>query len=118
MKHVLTLILTILAFIVSTPAAADPVEGPRHGAGVIDPGTIDAYTIMLRADETTVFLIRGDGDGDIDCVLYDGNGNVVAEDTRRADECRVSVTPRWTGTFRLVFVNVGTYASIYVTRIY
>jgi hypothetical protein len=115
MKHIALILATLLT---TTIASANPVGGPRRDSGFIRPDATDAYVVTCRADEVCDFQITGDGDGDIDCCLADESGNVVACDRSPQDGCRLSVTPRWTGPFRLAFGNAGSETSAYTFRAY
>jgi hypothetical protein len=50
-------------------------------------------------------LLRGDGDTDIDCFLYDEDNDLVARDIRPTDECEMSTLGY--GRHRLVVRNLG-----------
>ncbi len=51
--------------------------------------------------------VIGDGDTDLDLLVYDENGNLIASDTDYTDKCLVEFAPRWTGTFLVRVVNNG-----------
>jgi len=113
-KNIFATIATIT--LLTATAAADPTYGTQSGHGVIAPGELDVFAVRCNSDETTVFAVVGDGDGDVDCVLLDGNGNEVGRDNDYTDTCRIMVTPRWTGLFRLEIRNNGRFASAYFLR--
>jgi hypothetical protein len=110
--------LIIASLLVASTASADPVGGTKRGRGVIAPGETDTYEVVCRADELTVFEVNGDGDGDIDCKLYDEGGHQVDSDTSPRDGCRVSVPPAWTGAFELRVTNAGRYTSAYTVKVW
>lgn len=97
-------------------ASADPTNGPQYGRGLIAPGELDVFATRCNSDEPTVFAVLGDGDGDLDCVLLDSLGNEVGRDDDYTDSCRIMVTPRWTGRFRLEIRNNGRMSSAYLLR--
>ena len=51
--------------------------------------------------------LRGDGDTDLDCFLYDENGNLILSDIRIVDSCVLYITPLWSGPFELEVSNLG-----------
>ena len=59
------------------------------------------------AHELAMVTVHGDGDTDLDLYVYDENGNCVASDTSLGDQCVVTWTPRWTGSFTIRVVNRG-----------
>lgn len=101
----------LLAIIESLSDAAEASKGSVNGPGSIS-RRIDAYSsrtfrFTLRGDEYTRIDVRGDGDTDLDCWLYDENGNEVDSDLDYTDWCILEVRPRWTGAFRLRVSNLG-----------
>lgn len=108
----------ILALTLSSTALADPSGGPIVGHGLIRPGTLDSMSVSLRAREATAFRVLGDGDGDIDCCVYDGSGHQIDCDTNSYDRCFLTVTPAWTDVFVLVLANRGREASAYEVRVW
>lgn len=116
LRGLLFMFLTFITF----AAAADPVGGEKRGRGLIAPRgvEVDTFEVACRADETTVFEVAGDGDGDIDCQLEDENGNQVDADSGPRDGCRVTTNPRWTGPFTLKVINRGRYPSAYLVRVW
>lgn len=111
MKSMFGIIASLL--FTSSIALADPVSGPIVDNDLLRPGQTVRYTVACNADETTLFVVRGDGDGDIDCCLFDGNANVIACDNSSADGCSLRVVPAWTGRFFFVATNNGRYSSYY-----
>lgn len=74
------------------------------------------YSVLLNANETTRFFVQGDGDGDIDCGVYDEFGHLVAQDTDTTDTCLIDVEPRWRGMFHIRLINSGAVTSVYTIR--
>ena len=58
----------------------------------------------------------GDGDTDLDCYVYDANGNLIDSDTDATDYCVLRWRPAWLGTFRLEIRNLGPVYNAYVLR--
>ena len=61
----------------------------------------------FKGGESTRMAVIGDGDTDLDCYVYDGNGNLVDYDDDGTDRCVLAWTPRQTGPFSLKIVNNG-----------
>lgn len=84
------------------------VGGPRYARSVVLARSQDSYSLRLYGGGQVTFVrVNGDGDSDLDCFLYDENGNEVDRDDDETDQCRLVVQPRWTATFRLVIKNFG-----------
>jgi hypothetical protein len=98
-------------------AHADPIGGEKRGWGYVGVGQGDSYRVLIDT-RTTIFEMTGDGDGDIDCYAFDGNGNEVAHDIRRYDGCRLVVSPNEVSMYRFVFINNGGDISEFRSHIY
>jgi len=105
-------IISTLVLLTSV-ASANPIGGGKVATGLLNPGQTVTYTVPCYANQDTTFALRGDGDGDIDCCVYDGSGNTVDCDTDSTDTCLLHVLPRWTGTFYFKATNNGRYGSYY-----
>ena len=68
-----------------------------------------SYTdyIKFNGGELAEVAAIGDGDTDLDLIVYDSNGNLIESDLDYTDRCYVSFYPRYTGTFRIVVKNRG-----------
>lgn len=77
-------------------------------------GFIDVYTITFTAGELAEIAVAGDGDTDLDLLIYDEFGNFVASDTGATDNGYVSWTPRWTGAYRVEVKNHGVVFNQYL----
>lgn len=88
------------------------------GSGFIRPGETQSMVVTLPADEPMIFNLYGDGDGDIDCAVFDEYGNRGDADTRPLDGCRLVVEALRPGVFRYVITNAGRVSSYYTYRLY
>ncbi|HYK05461.1 MAG TPA: hypothetical protein VE974_27160 [Thermoanaerobaculia bacterium] len=62
----------------------------------------DTFTVRLNDDvEYRIVAVCDHDCGDIDIRLFDENANEVAKDTENDDVPVVSITPRWTGRFKI-----------------
>lgn len=118
MKNVFATIALVAMSLVGSTALANPTGGQKVDHDVLRPGASVTYYVNLNANELTAATVIGDGDGDIDCVLFDNNGNIVDSASDVSDSCYLTVMPRWTGLFQLVVKNNGIYSSMYDLRIW
>ncbi|APZ93235.1 hypothetical protein [Fuerstiella marisgermanici] len=93
--------------------------GERHKVlhrGVIGSG--DQFTItnaIFEAGRLARVVVIGDGDGDLDLWVYDGDsGALIDKDTDRSSLCEVVWRPRYQGPFTIKVKNVGAIAERYV----
>jgi hypothetical protein len=98
---------TVSASRVSTPSPA--VSGTAAFCGSVGAHSYHTYrdVFLFRAYQPRAVVVQGDHDTDLDCWLYDENGNIVDADTDRTDVCVLEVTPQWTGEFSLRVANLG-----------
>ncbi len=84
------------------------VINTRHDR--LDPGdelTLD--NVVFEGRKPAQILVIGDGDGDLDLWVYDGNtGNQIGSDTDLSSVCVVNWTTRFEGPFTIKVKNVGT----------
>ncbi len=103
-------------------ARAKPASGGTLGStqGVIaHPDAVrarsyDDYTISFYARQAARIAVIGDGDTDLDLIVYDENGHEITRDDDNSSTCAVSFTPRWTGPFRVRILNNGYVYSRYI----
>jgi hypothetical protein len=92
------------------------VAGTAGAAAVILPGHVRAFdtnrhSLYVGRSEAFV-MVRGDGDTDLDCWLYNPQGRLVASDTDGTDFCVLAAPD--VGTHRLVIRNLGEVYNDYV----
>jgi len=108
-------IASILGFLtvmgVAFTSAASPVI-QFSDTIVLSPNDKFTHAFLLDRLEVTQVMVNGDGDGDVDCFLFDENGNAVASDNSAEDRCYLRVVPKWRGLFILRIVNVGTGVTL------
>lgn len=88
MKKMLAGLIGILALSISSFAVAGHVGGPREESFVLAPNTEHSWTMLMKTDQTLLIRVVGDGDGDLDCWLYDSQGNLILADESLDDGCR------------------------------
>ena len=96
------------------PAQADAVGGPKFVRETVKAHTVDVYHVAFRGGEIAEVALSGDGDTDIDLFIYDENGNLVAEDRDRSDDCLARWYVKRTGTYTVRVRNQGGVYNDYV----
>jgi hypothetical protein len=77
--------------------------------------SVDRWSLGdFRANEIADVRVRGDGDTDLDCYIYDQNGNQVESDVDSTDYCILRWYPRWQGPFTLYIRNLGSVYNRYL----
>jgi hypothetical protein len=56
---------------VSSQVFANPVGGTKFEEGYLKPGAILTADLPVYGGETTQLIVVGDGDGDLDCFVYE-----------------------------------------------
>lgn len=77
----------------------------------------DSYTIRFRGNEIACVVVSGDGDTDLDLYVYDQNGNLITKDIDYSDDCVVTWTPAWTGSFTIKIKNRGRISNCYTMAV-
>lgn len=111
-------IIHILAagLFLSSTAHAGAVDGPQFHIDRVKPQTRDTYRVVFEGEEPAVVRVSGDGSTDLDCYVYDRGGHLIDSDTDSTDECALSWTPAWTGTFSIKIENRGYVSNRYTIR--
>lgn len=104
-------LVAIVAVTLVGSAMAGEVRGARQWRGVVGTTKPVDLTFTFRGQESAVIRVVGDGDGDIDCVVFDEFDNVGAIDADDTDTCLLRFTPKRTGDFTLRIRNNGREAS-------
>ena len=99
-------------------ADASPVGGTKLIDDTLAAGKNASYTLRLAKAQETVILVAGDERSDLDCYLFDEQGLSIDSDTDDTDTCRITVTPKWTGTFTLVIKNIGPRPDSYQGKVF
>lgn len=77
------------------------------GSGVIGPGGAEYFDVVLQGQHTYQIYVRPVEVGvDFDLHVYDERGNLVSQDSSSAADAYCSISPLWTGPFRLVVNSV------------
>ncbi|MEO5347871.1 MAG: hypothetical protein H7834_16055 [Magnetococcus sp. YQC-9] len=88
--------------------------GPVVHVDRVKARSTDTYELKFRGKESARILVKGDGDNDLDCFVYDQNHGLVAQDTDSTDSCLMEWTPKWEGKFYIKVKNNGAVYSDYL----
>lgn len=109
MKRFVQILVCCMVMLVAGMASAD-----EHGHSV--KGEPLFYNVRTTPGEYLQIALLGDGDGDIDCYLYDKDDNLVGKDNDRQDNCSIQGTV--TGSrYKLKVVNSSDSSSLFVLRV-
>lgn len=111
---------TVLTQIAEVRASAQKgfVGGVRRSVLRIPARSVWSWTGTAVAGQQAIAIAQGDGDTDIDMKVFDGNGNLVCQDTMNDYTPACRWTPAWTGNFTLQLINNGSVYSdtVFVTN--
>jgi hypothetical protein len=106
----------IVTLLVDETAAMAPVisEGqPRTHQDTVQPAGTDVYSLVFEGGQLAEAGVAGDGDSDLDLLVYDDNDHLVCRSAGSSDREYCRWWPRWTGAFRIEVQNLGTVANLY-----
>ncbi len=90
------------------------VEGqPRTHQDTVRPSGADVYSVVFTGGQLAEAGIAGDGDNDLDLLVYDENDHLVCRSAGSSDREYCRWWPRWTGPFRIEVQNLGAIANFY-----
>lgn len=92
------------------------VGGPGENYSSVYGNSTDSYEISFIKGELAEIAVSGDGDTDLDLIVYDSSGNQIVQDMDYTDRCYVSWVPKWTGRFIVKVVNHGPILNNYIMR--
>ncbi|MCW5908319.1 MAG: hypothetical protein KIS94_10690 [Chitinophagales bacterium] len=109
-------ILTLITDVEKTTSTSSRgrVYGPAYATRKVYGNSTYTDYLLFKAGELAEVAVIGDGDTDLDLYVYDENGNFIGSDTRSGDNCYVSWTPKWQGSFKIVVKNYGSVYNNYV----
>lgn len=109
----LTLLGLSLSLTNIAPAVADSVDGPTDGhSDSVRARTTDVYHVSFYGGEEA--MIGATGEGDIDILVYDASGKLVAKDVASDDTPVCVWTPKRTQKYTIKVVNNENYRVGYV----
>ncbi len=106
-------ILTLLVDETAGTATAITEEQPRTHQDTVQPGGTAVYTVVFTGGQLAEAGVAGDGDSDLDLLVYDDNDHLVCRSAGSNDREYCRWWPRWTGAFHIEIQNLGTVANLY-----
>src|SRR6516165_659298 len=91
----------------------DETAAMGTAAGTGQPAATDVYSVVFSGGQLAEAGIAGDGDSDLDLLVYDENDHLVCRSTGSSDREYCRWWPRWTGPFRIEIQNLGAVANLY-----
>jgi hypothetical protein len=86
---------------------------PKTHQDTVQPAATDVYSIVFSGGQLAEAGVAGDGDSDLDLLVYDENDHLVCRSTGSSDREYCRWWPRWTGPFRIEIQNLGAVANLY-----
>jgi hypothetical protein len=106
-------ITTLLIDETTAMGSAGAAGGPKTHQGTVQAGATDVYSVVFTGGQLAEAGIAGDGDSDLDLLVYDENDHLVCRSASSSDREYCRWWPRWTGPFRIEIQNLGTVANLY-----
>jgi hypothetical protein len=115
LKSMMVGLVSALVLSVTVSADAGDIRGRQEATKLLEAGGSHFYTrdFIFREGEGAEVWVRGAGNVDIDCWLFDADGNLMDSDTDSTSTCLLEVTPAWTGRFSVKIKNLGDYSTVY-----
>lgn len=109
----LALATIVLVGIIGTPALAD-----SYRRDCVKARTTDIWTYHASARPALVTVaVRGDGDTDLDVVVVEDTGRIVAADRDNTDFCVVRFHARYGHRYFIRVINLGRIANVYTMTV-
>lgn len=89
-------------------ASASPVGGLASANGLLRGSQRREFQIVLQGREDWSLRAIAEGDGDLDCYIFDDNNMLVGSDDDTTNTCVIDGTPKYTGHFTVRIANNGT----------
>lgn len=106
--------LIALADDVAKSGTRGVTTGPKGATHTVNARATDVFrNLVFRGGEPAAVGISGDGDTDLDLVVFDENNNVVCRADGPGDDEICRWNPRWTGPFRIEVRNLGNVYNRY-----
>jgi len=106
---IVSLLIDETAAIGSTAAEGQP----RTHQDTAQPGATDVYGVVFTGGQLAEAGLAGDGDSDLDLLVYDENDHLVCRSAGSSDREYCRWWPRWTGLFRIEVQNLGVTSDLY-----
>jgi hypothetical protein len=107
-----TEVLTLIDQFGQSETSRGAIGGAKSASERVRGKSTDVFKVSFKGSRAAEVAVIG-GSGDIDCYVYDENGNLIDSDTDYSSTCALSWTPKWTGQFKLYIRNLGARAVSY-----
>jgi hypothetical protein len=121
-----TVVSVVLAVVCVSNVAGAKLAGGGFGffSGDARPTVLNRISFDLQGKEKAIITVTGDGKGDIDCYLYEGDLRAgpahvkfVTRDDSKLDGCRLELTPTKTSPYNLLIQNTSPETEHYTVVI-
>ncbi len=116
MKRFLSFGIVSVLALLSSAVLAGAVGGPRSATAIVFPERYFAHRVAFRGGEQATLIVRGDGSTDLDCYVFDSDGDLIAADDDATDHCIMRWYPYHTDVYTLKVVNRGQESNFYHVR--
>jgi hypothetical protein len=107
-KSLASLLVLAGVSIANVPVWAGGTYGSRITTTRVAAYSSDTYQpISFNAGDRAVVAVQGDGDTELQLLVYDQNNHLIDSDTCQHSRCVATWTPSWTGPFYIVVRNMG-----------
>ncbi len=79
----------------------------------LDAGVTDIWTLPFYGSSYAELAILGSGQGNLDLLVQDANGNRICQDNGSADRATCGFTPKDNGDFTVIVTNSGSAPDAY-----
>lgn len=101
-------VLEMIAQVQAMGAEKGPVGGTIRRCSRVNAYSTDVWSnLRIRSNEPLGIQVRGDGDTDLDCRLFDSRGRLVGSDLDNTDYCVMAGFVGQGGNWRLEIQNLG-----------
>lgn len=114
MRKVIAVVGLFLPLLLPADAAAGATGGPLTHRDTVLGYSEQSWSIVFDEGQNARIRLVGDGSSDLDCVVFNSRGQIVAIDSDATDICHLRFTPSWTGKFAIHIYNRGKSANEYV----
>jgi hypothetical protein len=113
MRQYLTRFLSSTVVIMLAAAAT---AGAYHRISRVEAFDTQTWTVWTAAG-TSRIEVKGDGDTDLDCYVYDLSGRLLEKADDKTDHCVIDVSRARSGNLRVHVVNLGNVYNRYELRV-
>jgi hypothetical protein len=106
-------LLSVASLVGSAQAASAPAV-PDWKVDRVSAHSTNLFNVQIWEGETTEIQINGDGDTDLDLIVYDGRGREVGRSDSYSDSESVSITAAYNDVLTVKVINLGSVYNEFV----